>query len=294
MLKPLLATVTLTAAMLVATPTIAQGDNTMITSPSNGRVSVNGVELYYEVQGDGAPLVMLHGGVNPSDFFGAPMAEMARNHKVIAIHLRGHGLSTDTDAPLTSEQMADDVAVLLGELGLDKVPIMGWSMGGGVAYQTAIRHPDLVSKLVVVSMSVRNDANFPEVKAAFDAMPQMAAQIAQNVSQSPLATLYPDVNWETLFLKTGEMNRTSYDWSADIAKIAVPTLVVFADADMMPPEHMIEIYKLLGGGTRDAGVDGSARPTQNQLAIIPGTTHYDLPTKAAKTLAAHATAFLAE
>lgn len=294
MFKQVLSTLTFVAALAVATPSIAQGDTTMNTKAIAARFAVNGVELHYEIHGEGSPLVMLHGGVNPSDFFGAPLAEMAKSHKVIAIHMRGHGLSSDTDAPWTYEQMADDVAALVSELGFDKVDIMGWSMGGGVAYQTAIRHPELVGKLVVVSTSVRNTANFPEVEAAFQAMPAMAAQIARNVSQSPLATLYPDVDWETVFRKSGEMNRAGHDWSADVANIKAPTLLVFADADMLSLEHMVETYKLLGGGTRDAGVDGSLRPTPNQLSIIPGTTHYDLPLKAAQTLAAQANAFLAQ
>jgi pimeloyl-ACP methyl ester carboxylesterase len=296
MFKQLLTTLTLAAAMAVATPSIAQtqGETTMSTPASTGRAAVNGVELYYEIHGEGAPLVMLHGGVNPSELFGAPLAAMAQTHKVIAIHMRGHGFSTDTDAPWTYEQMADDVAALLGELGLGKVDVMGWSMGGGVAYQTAIRHPDLVGKLIVISKNVRSDGNFPEVQAAFEAMPGMAAQIGQAVGQSPLATLYPDVDWETMFRKTGEMNQIAYDWSADVAKIAAPTLLIFSDADMLRPEHMVEIYKLLGGGTRDAGVDGSARPTPNQLAIIPGTTHYTLVLKATGAVTDYVNAFLAQ
>ena len=97
-----------------------------------------------------------------------------------------------------------------------------------------------------------------------------------------------------IFRKTGEMNQAGHDWSADVAAIKAPTLLVFADADMLSLEHMVEVYRLLGGGTRDAGVDGSMRPTPNQLAIIPGTTHYDLPLKATQTLAAQANAFLAQ
>src|SRR6187401_2722102 len=115
---------------------------------TSGCVAVNGVELYYEIHGEGSPLVMLHGGVNPSDFFGAPLAAMAETHQVIAIHLRGHGFSTDTDEPWTYELLADDVAALLGKLGIARTDVMGWSLGGGVALQTAIRHPELVGKLI--------------------------------------------------------------------------------------------------------------------------------------------------
>jgi len=256
------------------------------------KVAVNGVELYYEVHGDGPPLVMLHGGVNPSDMFGAPLAEMAKTNEVYAVHLRGHGFSTDTAEPWSYEQMGDDVVALLNALGLEKPDVMGWSLGGGVALQMAIRHPDAVGKLVVISMNVKAEGNFPEIQAEFDAMPDKAAEYARGVEQSPLAELYPDIDWKVMFEKSGKMNQGPYDWSSDVAKITAPTLLIFSDADMMHPEHMVEIYKLLGGGTQDAGIDGSKRPTFNQLAIIPGTTHYDLMLKAAKPATDFAKEFL--
>ena len=292
MFKHLLTAFTLVAVL--ATPAMAQtqGETTMTTLKSSARVAVNGVELYYEVHGEGAPLVMLHGGVNPSDMFGAPLAEMAKTHEVIAVHLRGHGLSTDSDEAWSYEQMADDVDALLGELAIDRIDIMGWSLGGGVAYQLAIRHPERVGKLVVIGMNLKDTGNFPEVQAQFDQMPAMAPSIAGHLEQSPLAELYPDVNWETMMRKTGEMNQGPYDWSKDVAGITAPTLLIFADAEMMYPAHIAEIYGLFGGGTQDAGVDGSTRPTRNQLAIIPGTTHYDLMLKATTAATGHAKDFL--
>lgn len=264
----------------------------MSSPTSSARVAVNGVELYYETHGKGSPLVMLHGGVNPSDMFGAPLVEMAKTHRVIAIHLRGHGFSTDADEPWSYEQMADDVAVLLGKIGLEKTDFMGWSLGGGVALQTAIRHPERVGKLIVISMNIRDKGNFPEIQAEFDEMPAKASEYARQIEQSPLAKTYPGVDWEAMMRKTGEMNQGPYDWSAEVAKIASPTLLIFSDADMMYPEHIVEIYKLLGGGTHDAALDGSRRPTPNQLAIVPGTTHYDLMLKATKSATDMAKAFL--
>jgi pimeloyl-ACP methyl ester carboxylesterase len=295
MFKRLLAPFTAAAAVAVAVPccTHTEGEATMSTPTSTARVAVNGVDLYYEMHGKGSPLVMLHGGVNPSDMFGAPLAAMAKTHQVIAIHLRGHGFSTDTDQPWTCQQMADDVAALLDKLGIERIDFMGWSLGGGVALQTAIRHPERVGKLVVISMNIRSEGNFPEIQAQFEAMPGKAAEYARQIEQSPLASMYPDVDWEVMMRKTGEMNQGGYDWSAHVAKIASPTLLVFADADMMYLEHMVEIYRLLGGGTRDSGVDGSLRPTKNQLAIIPGTTHYNLMLTATKSATDYANAFLA-
>lgn len=261
---------------------------------ASGRVAVNGVELYYEIHGEGSPLVMLHGGVNPSDMFGAPLAAMAEGHQVIAVHMRGHGFSTDANVPWSSELMADDVAALLGELGIPKADVMGWSLGGGVALQTAIRHPELVGKLVVISINFRTDGNFPEVREQFAALPEKAAEFAPQLAQSPLGTLYPEVDWEAMFRKSGEMVSEPYDWSADITEITAPTLLIFADADMMYLEHIAEFYRLLGGGTRDASFDGSLRPTPNQLAIIPGATHYDVMLAADGSATTFAKAFLAD
>lgn len=264
----------------------------MSVPSKSDRVAVNGVEIHYEIHGEGSPLVMLHGGVNPSEMFGAPLAAMARNHQVIAIHLRGHGLSSDTAAAWSVEQMADDVDAVLETLGFERVDVMGYSLGGGVALQTAIRHPDRVGKLVLIGTSVKSSGNYPEVQAAFEAMPGMAATIGGQLAQSPLATLYPDVDWEAMMRKSGEMNLKPHDWSADVAGIKAPTLLVFADADMMYPEHIAEMYRLFGGGTRDAGFDGAQRPTVNQLAIIPGATHYDVIQKSSVT--DYAKAFLAQ
>ena len=264
----------------------------MSAQSSSGRIPVNGIEMYYEIHGQGEPLVMLHGGVNPADFFGAPLAAMAQDRQVIAIHLRGHGFSSDGEEPWSYELFADDVAELLGELGIEAVDIMGWSTGGGVALQVAIRHPQTVGKLVVISMNVHDRGNYPELQAQFDDMPGMAPEIAEQMQQSPLYAMWPDVDWEVMFRKTGEMNQGPYDWSEDVARIRAPMLWIFSDADMMYPEHIAEIYRLVGGGTRDAGLDGSLRPTPNQLAIVPGTTHYDLPLKETEAVANFANAFL--
>lgn len=269
------------AFAVFAHPTTAKGQ-AMRTPDSKGYASVNGVELYYEVHGDGPPLIMLHGGVTPSEMFGAPLVEMARTHKVVALHARGHGLSKDGSQPWSYEIFADDVAALMGHLGIEKASVMGYSSGALVALQTAIRHPQLVDRLIVISTAFRSDGLYPEVLAAFAEMPSAAPMIAAEVSKTPLAELYPSVNWETMFRKTGELANRGFDWSASVAGIKAPTLLIFADADMMRPEHIVEFYQLLGGGQRDAGPDGSLR-SPNRLAIIPNTTHMTLLGSAAVT-----------
>ena len=277
MLRRTLVTLAFLAAALVAAPGMAQsaGDNPMSTPSSTGRVPVGGAEIHYEIHGDGPPLVLLHGGVDPSATFGAPLAALAKTHRVIAIHLRGHGFSTDSEAPWSTEAMADDVAAVLLQLGIGKARFMGYSLGAAVSLQVAIRHPELVEKLVSVSVAFSTDGDYPEGRQAFAQMPAMAAEIGKQIAASPLAQLYPDVDWETMMRKTAQMNQPDRDWSEGIKAITAPTLLVFADADSIRPEHMVDFWKLLGGGQRDAGLDGSQRPA-SQLAIIPGTTHYSL------------------
>jgi pimeloyl-ACP methyl ester carboxylesterase len=277
------------AALAVSAPTTTAGGKAMRTPESKGYARVNDVELYYEVHGDGPPLIMLHGGVTPSEMFGAPLAEMAKAHKVFALHARGHGLSKDSNRSWSREVFADDVAAVMAHLGIKRASVMGYSSGALTALQTAIRHPQLVDKLIVISAGFRTDGYYPEVIEAFAQMPSAAPTIAAEVSKSPLASLYPSVNWETVFRKTGELANRRYDWSASVADIKAQTLLMFADADMMRPEHVVEFYKLLGGGQRDAGLDGSLR-SPNRLAIIPNTTHMTILGSAAVTQ--FATAFL--
>ena len=277
------------AAFAVAAHSSTAEAQGMRTPESKGYAKVNDVELYYEVHGDGPPLIMLHGGVDPSEMFDATLSEMARTHKVVALHARGHGLSKDNTRPWSWEAFADDVAAVMGQLGIKKASVMGYSSGALVALQTAIRHPQLVDKLVVISTAFRSDGLYPEVLEAFAQMPSAASMIASSLRDSPLAARYPSVNWETMFRKTGELANKPHDWSDAVANIKAPTLLIFADADAYRPEHIAAFYKLLGGGQRDAGLDGSLR-SPNRLAIVPNTTHRTLLGSAA-TLQ-FATAFL--
>lgn len=248
---------------------------TIMQAANSGFAPVNGLNLYYEIHGTGQPLILLHGGVSASEAFGQNLAGLARTRKVIAVHLQGHGRTKDIDRPLRFESMADDIAALLTFLKIEKADVLGYSLGGGVALQTAIRHPAAVNRLVVVSTAMRKDGWFPEVNAAFDQMAAHAAQVAQNIKGSPLGKLYPDVNWETLLRKIAEMESQDFDWSEQVKSLRSPTMLVFADADAVHPEHIVEFYKALGGGQRDAGLDGSLRPGA-RLGIVPGATHYNL------------------
>jgi pimeloyl-ACP methyl ester carboxylesterase len=248
---------------------------TTMQDASSGFVPVNGLNLYYEIHGAGQPLIMLHGGVSASEAFGQNLTELAKTRKVIALHLQGHGCTKDIDRPLRFEFMADDVAALMALLKIEKADVLGYSLGGGVALQTAIRHPAAVNRLIVVSAAMKRDGSYPEVNAAFDQMTAHAPQIAQNIKGSPLGQLYPEVNWETLLRKIAEMESHDFDWSEQVKKIRCPTMLVVADADSIRLEHVVAFYEALGGGQRDAGLDGSLRSAA-RLAVVPGATHYNI------------------
>lgn len=234
--------------------------------------AVNGIELYYEVHGEGEPLVLLHGGVGASEMFGANLPKLAKSRQVIAVHLQAHGHTADIDRPMTYEAMADDIAALIRYLGFERADVMGWSLGGGVALQTAIRHPEAVRKLVLVSTPFEREGWYPEVLAG---MSQMGLETAETMPQTPLYDLYPNADWRALHTKIGELLRQDYDWSKDVEALKPRTMLVYADADGVRVEHVMEFFGLLGGGKRDAGLDGSGRP-ESWLAVVPGATHYDV------------------
>ena len=241
-------------------------------SMKSGYAPVNGLKLYYELHGSGEPFVLLHGGVVGSTMFAPVLEKLAQDRQVITLDLQGHGRTADIDRPLRYELMADDIAGLIKYLGFEKVDLLGYSLGGGTALQVAIRHPNLLRKLVVISQPFKRQGWYPEVLAG---MAQMGPGAAEGMKQSPLNKMYPEVNWATLFTKLSELLQRDYDWSKDVATMKVPTMLVYADADAVSPAHFAEFFGLLGGGKRDAGLDGSGKPT-NRLAVLPDATHYDI------------------
>ena len=260
------------AGLILATSAFAFAQISTTTAVRTGYAPVNGLQLYYEIHGTGEPLILLHGGVVGITMFGSNLALLSEKRQVIAVELQGHGHTADIDRPLSFEAMADDIAGLMKYLGIQQADIMGYSLGGGVALQTAIRHPQSVRRLVVVSAPFKRDGFYPEVLTA---MAQMSPAAAAGMKQSPLSQLYPNVNWSVLFTKLGDLLRKDYDWSKEVAAIKVPPMLVFADADAVRPAHIVDFFGLLGGGQKDAGLDGSGRPVA-QLAILPGLTHYNI------------------
>lgn len=247
-------------------------------SVQTGYAPVNGLELYYEIHGTGEPLILLHGGFGLTGMFdGELLPRLAEKRQVIAVDLQGHGRTVDIDRPLRLEFMGDDVAALIKHLGLAKADIMGYSMGGGAALQTAFQHPKVVRKLVIVSVPFRRNAWYPGVLAGMDQMNSTAAAFLQ---QTPMYQAYVSVapkpeNFPMLCGKMGDMLRQDYDWTDEVAALKMPVLLIFGDADGVPPAHAAEFFSLLGGGQMDGSWDESGM-SNSRLAILPGTTHYNI------------------
>jgi pimeloyl-ACP methyl ester carboxylesterase len=238
---------------------------------------VNGLSLYYEEHGSGEPLVLLHGGLGAAELWAPVLPALAAGRRVIAVDLPGHGHTADVDRPFRPETMADDVAALIAHLGLERADVMGYSLGGLTALRTAIQHPERVRRLVVVSVAFRRDGNHADAVANMDAM---TAEAAEMMKQSPIYEVYARVaprpeDWASLVGKTAELVKVGYDWTDEVRGLTAPTMLVYADADSVRPDHIVEFFALLGGGLRDAGWNAAHRPVA-RLAVLPGHTHYDV------------------
>lgn len=238
-------------------------------SSRTGYAPVNGLNMYYEIHGEGQPLVVIHGSFMTIEVMGALIPELAKTRQVIAVELQGHGHTADIDRALTYEVLADDVAAVVRHLGVGATDVYGYSLGAGVALQAAIRHPELVRKLVVVSGSYTSDGRYPEVLSGiaqitpelFDGTPWRDAynRVAPN----------PDA-FATMFERVKRMGATPFNWPAeDVQAITAPTMIVIGDSDGTRPEHAVEMFRLRGGGVF---ADLAGLPS-SQLAILPGTTH---------------------
>ena len=265
------------AGIILATSSLALAQAGPTNSVKSGYAPVNGLKMYYEIHGSGEPLILVHGGVGASEMFNDILPSLSGSHQVIAVDLQAHGRTADIDRPLSYQAMGDDIAALMNYLGIEKADVMGYSVGGGVVLRTAIQHPGLVRKLVVVSAVFKRHGWYPEILAAMD---QSGPATAEQMKQSPMYELYARIaprpqDWPVLFTKLGDLLRKDYDWSNEVAKIRVPTLLVFGDADAVRTAHAVEFFELLGGGKKDAGWDGSGM-SNARLAILPGVTHYNI------------------
>ncbi|MFN2399716.1 MAG: alpha/beta fold hydrolase [Gemmatimonadaceae bacterium] len=234
---------------------------------------VNGLRMYYEIRGTGRPLVLLHGALsNIQTDFGKVIPTLAKTRRVIAIEQQAHGRTSDVDRPLSTEQMADDTAELLRQLGIESADVLGYSMGAGIAMQLAIRHPKLARKLVLLEPAYTRAGFYPEVLEGIQKL--KPEDLAGSPFQKAYAAMAPKPeNWATLVAKVQKGSWVERDSPlAAIESIKVPALILIGDSDVIRPEHALELFRLLGGGVPG---DLAGLP-RSQLAVFPGTTHVTL------------------
>jgi pimeloyl-ACP methyl ester carboxylesterase len=243
----------------------------------SGYAPADGVSVYWESWGDGGPpLLLVHGGYGLASDFHALASEWSEDRRVITVELDGHGHSQASGRPFRWETFGDDLAGVISHLGLGAADVLGYSLGGGAALRCAIQHPSLVRRLALVSAPHRRAAWYPEIRAGFD---QMSSSLFEAFRHSPMYAAWlkvaPDPDaFPALMDSTGRLLRQEYDWSSPVASLPMPVLLVFGDADSIPPSEVAEFYALLGGGQQDAGWDGSLR-SKSWLTILPGT-HYNI------------------
>lgn len=250
----------------------------MSTAERSGYAPVNGVEVYFEVHGAGDPLVLLHGGFGAIQMFGPALDALARSRMVIGVDLQGHGRTRPFDRPMTFENMAADVAGLVRWLGHERADVVGYSLGGGVALNVGIHHPEIVRRLVLVSTPYARSGWH---RFNLDGMSQIGPASAEGMRQTPMYEMYaaiapdPVSDWPKLHAQVGSLLNTDYDYSAAIPDLPMPTTLIVGDWDAVRTAHTVRFFELLGGGLEDAGWDGGGM-NANRLAILPGLTHYNI------------------
>ncbi len=235
----------------------------------SGYAPVNNLDMYYEIHGMGQPLVLLPGGFITIEAMGRLVPSLAQTRQVIAVELQGHGHTADIDRPLSFELMSDDIAALIKHLSLEQAAIFGYSLGGGVALQTAIRHPEVVRKLVLASTPFKRDGWYPEVLAG---MASINAEVFAGtpIHESYLKTSPRPEAWPTVVAKMRQLLTEDYDWAEGVTALTTPVLILVGDADGMRVAHAVEFFGLLGGGKADGDLAGLPPA---QLAVLPATTH---------------------
>ena len=243
----------------------------------SGHIEANGINYYYEIHGQGEPLLLLHGGMGSVDMFTPDIPALSAQRQVIAVDLQGHGRTALGDRPFSLQDMGDDMAVIVKELGHDQVDCWGYSFGGGIAFRLAVQHPELVRRLVVMSAGFSVDGFHPEMRPM---QAQMSGAVVDQMKGTPMYEGYMAVaphpeDFPKLLDRMGDFMRQDYDFSEDVKKLKMPVMLVFGDHDMFTAPHMAEFFNLLGGNLKDAGWQRE-NISQNRLAILPGRTHYDM------------------
>jgi pimeloyl-ACP methyl ester carboxylesterase len=221
--------------------------------------------------------LLLHGGLGSIHMFGLGFPLLVENRQVIAVDLHGHGRTALGNRQISLVDQGADMAALMKSLGYNQVDVMGYSFGGGVAFQFAAQTPAMVRRLVIVSAPYAQDGFYAEM---LPQQAQVGAAMVPMMKETPMYKSYVAVapkpeDFPKLLDQMGALMRKPYDWSADVAKLTMPVMLVYGDSDMIRPEHIVRFYQLLGGGLKDAGWQRE-NMSKNRLAILPDLTHYEM------------------
>ena len=249
--------------LIMCTASFAQSE------PVGQTVTVNGMQMYYEVSGEGEPLVVLHGAYMNIPAMGAIIPRLAESHKVYAIEFQGHGRTTDIDRPITYPNLADDVAAFMDAVGVEKADVFGYSMGAAAGLRLAIDHPEKVDRLVAASVSYDMSGSQPEFLAMIPTMaPEMFIGTPMEDAWKQFA---PNPEGFRPFVERMiALEHEPLAWEADVRKLTTPMLIIAGDADMMTLEHVISLFRIMGGG---APGDMGKPLAASRLAILPATSH---------------------
>ncbi len=275
--------------LLIAIMFIVSSSSGQQIKPSNsGYAPVNGIKVYYEVYGEGRPLVLLHGAFYTIDMnWGELIPELSKTRKVIAIEMQGHGHSPFSDRKLDIVTLASDVAGIMDYLKIDSADVTGFSMGGSIAYQFAVKYPKRLRKLVIISATYKTNGYLPIVNNAFK---EFKPEFFDN---TPLKTAYdavaPDkAKWRDFLQQMFDLDKVPFNiGDSNIAKIAAPVLIISGDNDGLDKIELMKTYQLLGGGVC---ADMEPMP-KSQLAIVPSQGHVSLMMQP-KTIAGYLDDFL--
>lgn len=240
-----------------------------IIPTESGYAAINGLKMYYEVYGNGKPIVLLHGSYMTIPLNWSHIIPLlAKHRKVIVTEMQGHGRTKDISRELSYEGMADDVSGLLKHLKIDSADILGYSMGGGVAFQFAVRHPKQLRRLVILSGTYTHDGWWPDVEAMYSTIN------ADMFKGTPIQKQYDSLgndpaHFPAFVKKVISIDLKPYDWTKDVKKIQAPVFMAIGDADGIRYEHALEFFRAKGGG-KMGDIHGLPK---SRLAIIPGTTH---------------------
>ena len=264
-----LKSILLIAIMFAASPSNGQ----QLKPSGSGYAPVNGIKVYYEVYGEGRPLVLLHGAFMTIDLnWGQLIPELSKNRKVIAIELQGHGHTPYSDRKLSHATLASDVEGGMDYLKIDSADVAGYSFGGAVAYQFAIQSPKRLRKLVIISSTYKSSGWLPSVNNAFKALkPEFFANTPMHTAYDAVA---PDkTKWTKFMEQMIAFAAVPFDFGdSNISKISAPVLIISGDNDGLDKMELIKTYKLLGGG-----VAADLRPMPaSELAIVPAQGHESL------------------